>query len=143
MDNTTYEDIYNAFLQKITDYKILELSDSDVKDLLYGYMKSAITQLPRFSSILQDRDDDFEEFNSVLSSTLIDAVSSLMVCEWVRPQLNSMLLTSQFIGAKEEKFYAQSSHISELRKLKSDNENEVQRLLRNLQYVAFIQGSGV
>lgn len=58
-----------------------------------------------------------------------------MVTEWLRPQLNSTLITRQFFGGNEEKFYAQANQLEKLQALATDNEIRIQKLIRDKGYM--------
>ena len=66
---TSYGEIYEIFSQKITDYKLLELSDNDVREMLHGWMISAIAKFKRCKTDLSDRNDELYRFNSDLLDT--------------------------------------------------------------------------
>lgn len=100
---TSYDTIFNRFLQKITDYKFLELSDDDVREMMVSWLTSAISKFRRCNNDLSQRDDEIQSFTIDLDDREIEILALLMVCEWIEPQLNSELYISQFFGGKEEK----------------------------------------
>ena len=57
-----------------------------------------------------------------------------MVREWISVQLHSVVNTLQVFGGKEEKFYAPSSHINELREMDDRLRLEAQQLSRDYTY---------
>ena len=132
---TSYETIYNKFLQKITDYKILQLEDEDVVLMMNGWMTSAIAKFRTCSSDLSNRDDALMQFNDQLTDLEIEILSILMVSEWLAPQLNSGLLTKQMITGKDQKFYSQSAHLKELMDLKAASDKEARLLLNRYRLV--------
>lgn len=135
---TSYGEIYEIFSQKITDYKLLELSDNDVREMLHGWMISAIAKFKRCKTDLSDRNDELYRFNSDLLDIEKEILAELMVGEWLAPQLNSVLYTSQFYGGKEEKFFSQSSHLNTLTELKETNRINCLRLMRDYGYQSFL-----
>ena len=98
---TPYEVVYNRFLQKISDYKLLSLPEEDVEAILYSYLVSAIAKTKQCQNDLGDRDEENKCFNSTLLDIEIEILALQMVCEWVEPQLNNVLYTKQFIGSKD------------------------------------------
>lgn len=100
---TSYKTIFNRFAQKITDYKMLELSDDDVLQMMTAWMSSAIAKFRRCENDLSQRDDEIQTFSIDLNESELEILALLMVSEWLEPQLNSELYTSQFFGGKEEK----------------------------------------
>ena len=125
---TSYETIYNRFVQKITDFNILDLDDYSLDNMLDGWLKSAIIRTRKCEHDLSKRDDVLQEFTEDLSDLEIELLALGMVDSWVTPMLNSTELTLQFLGGKEEKFYSQSQQLAELRNIKKENSLEMNRL---------------
>ena len=125
---TEFETIYNRFSQKITDYKLLQLDDVSLSELLLGWLHSSIAKFRICKSDLSDRDDDSERFNIDLTDLEIEILALRMVDEWLEPQLNSVLLTKQFMGGNTEKFFSQAGHLNELRLLSDRNRKEIRQL---------------
>lgn len=131
---TPYSAIYKRFLQKITDYKLLSLPEEDIEEILYGYLTSSIVKFRTIKSDLSKRDDESQCFEDTLLDVEIEILALQMVCEWVEPQLNNELYTKQFIGTKEEKFFAQSNHLEKLQTLRNDAELRSKKLRRDYSY---------
>lgn len=124
---TPYEKIYNRFLNRTTDFNLVELDDHTLSDMLKGWLSSAIVNA-RIPSELLKRDDENEVFESDLSDLNIELLAMGMTMAWLDQTLNSTELTLQFIGGKEEKYYSQANHIAELRALREDTRLEMKRL---------------
>lgn len=125
---TPYEKIYNRFSQKITDFNLTEVDDYSLDEMLQSWLNSSIVRIRKCQHDLSKRDDKIQEFEEDLSDLEIELLAMGMVDSWVSQYLQSTELVSQFIGGKEEKFYAQSSHIAELRAVKEQNILEMNRL---------------
>lgn len=132
---TSYETIYKKFLQRVVDYKILQMEDEDVKMMLNGWMVSAIANFRTCSSDLSKRDDMLEQFEDDLTDLEVEILSILMVSEWLAPQLNSTLLTRQLITGKDEKFYSQSAHLKELMDLQAASDKKARLLLNRYRLI--------
>jgi len=137
---TSYGEIYERFAQKITDYKLLELSDNDVREMMHSWMVSAISKFKRCKSDLANRNDELYRFNEDLLDIEKEILAELMVGEWLTPQLNSVLYTSQFFGGKEEKFYSQANGLNSLKDLKETNRMNCLSLMRDYGYQNFVWG---
>lgn len=131
---TSYNVIFNRFSQKITDYKLLKLSDDDVQQMMVGWLTSAISKFRRCENDLSLRDDEIQTFEIDLEDSEIEILALLMVSEWLEPQLNSELYVSQFFGGKEEKFYAQANQLEKLLTLKHTTDIKAQKLMRDYTY---------
>lgn len=124
---TSYEKVYGRFLARTTDFNLAELDDYTLNEMLKNWLHSAIVKV-RTSSDLSKRDDDNEVFENDLTDLDIELLAMGMTLAWLDQTLNSTELTLQFIGGKEQKYYSQSAHISELRALRADTLREMQQL---------------
>lgn len=124
---TPYEKVYNRFLMRTTDFNLAELDDYTLNEMLKSWLNSAIIRV-RTSSDLSVRDEENEWFIGDLSDLDIELLAMGMTLAWLDQTLNSTELTLMMLGGKEEKFYSQSQHISELRALRADTLREMQQL---------------
>ena len=131
---TSYEEIYNLAANKITDPEIALLSQEDIEELFHGYLISAIPKFRKCKNDLSNRDDELRQFNVDLLDVEKEILAILVAREWLQPQLYSALLTKQVFSDKEQKYYSQSSHISELRALDETLKIEAQKLSRDYTY---------
>lgn len=135
-----YDDLFSAFLGAITDYKLASLDQSDAYQLMAGYLRKTVARsyIKRLftTSSLDDEtqiftfelrhptdsenDEDMQEWVKLV-------LSKGMVVEWAEPQVKNVTLTSQFFGGKEQRFFAQSNQLAELRGLLEDTQNELRR----------------
>lgn len=132
---TSYEVVYTRFAQKITDYDLSALSEEDLAATLFGYLISAISKFKKCKSDLSDRNDENLEFNVDLLDSEIEILALMMVVEWIEPQLNSSLITNQFFGGKDEKFFSQSNQLEKLMLLKETTARTARKLIRNYTYL--------
>lgn len=132
---TSYETIYTRALSKIDDPVLIQLPEEDFENMLYGWLMSAIAKHRKCTHDLSDRDDKLKHFNADLTDIEQEILAILMVREWLAPQLHSVTMTSQVFGGKEEKFYAQANHLSELRELDEKLRLEAQQLSRDYTYM--------
>ena len=131
---TTYDAIYNIAANKITDPEIALLSSDDLEEIFHDYLISAISQFRKCKSDLSDRDDEIRQFNADLLDVEKEILAILVVRQWLQPQLYSALLTKQVFSDKEQKYYSQAQHISELRALDETLKLEAQKLSRDYSY---------
>ena len=131
---TPYSKIYDRALAKITDYDLAFLPDEDFRFMLRGWLDSSISKFRKCASDLSDRNDELDCFNVDLVDEEIEILAILMVCEWLEPQVNSVTLTHQMFGGKEEKWFSQSSHLAELKALRDETRTEARKLMRDYTY---------
>lgn len=143
-----YDDLFASFLGAITDYKLASLDQSDAYQLMAGYLRKTIarsyikrlfttsslddeTQIFTFElrhPTNSENDEDMREWVKLI-------LSKGMVVEWAEPQVKSVTNMAQFFGGKEEKFYAQANHMSELRGLLEDTKLELRREIADRGYI--------
>ena len=133
---TSYEAIYDRATRRLTDFDLASLSDVDLEDTLHGYLVSAIAQFRRCKNDLSDRDDELRQFNTDLLDVEQEILAVLFARAWLQPQLQSVLLTNQVFGDKEQKFYAQSNHLSTLMDLDERLKLEAQKLSRDYTFAS-------
>lgn len=131
---TPYSAIYNRFLQRVTDYELPNLSEDDMENMLHDWLNSAIIRFTKSTSDLTQKDDELRTFLIDLEDYEQEVLALFMIDGWVSPRVNSTLLTNQFIGGKEEKYYSQSAHLSTLIALRDSALNDAKKLIRDNSY---------
>jgi hypothetical protein len=145
---SSYQDIYSRFLIKIRDYEFAGLPEPNATEQMLEWLRSALSQ-PYIYRIFES--DTFEADDEIaqLTYTLTDSVNEYqdqnfaeellaygMTIAWVTPKVQTTTLINQMVtNSKEQKFYAQQSHIVQLRELLADSENKVRSMLRDRGYI--------
>lgn len=124
---TPYEKVYGRFLNKCTDFNLVDLDDYTLNEMMKDWLDSAIIRT-RTSSDLSARDDEAEEFENDLSEQDIELLAMGMILAWLDQRIQSTEYTNLFVAGKEEKFYSPSSQLTELRNLRADILREMQQL---------------
>lgn len=131
--NTTYQEIYDRFLNKIEDVDLPQLSEEDQTLELNMWLDSAIGHCEleglTITHDLTDRDFEKQCFNSKLSYGEIELLALEMVVVWLEQKVNSLEHTLMFFGTKEEKFTNQKDHLNAIRSLRSAYQKEVRLLV--------------
>lgn len=131
---TSYLEVYNRFLENVTDYFVFSLSDEDTCNYCHGLLLNALANTKSMDHDLSNIDEENFQFSETLTNNEIAYLAYAMVAEWISPQLNNTTLTRQYIGTKDEKFYAQPNQIKQLRELRDDSIARVQKMRRNWGY---------
>lgn len=131
---TSYETIYEWALRKIDDPSLAQWPEGDLENELHRWMLSAIAKFRKCKNDLSDRDDEQKQFNSDLLLIEQEILANLMAREWLTPQLNSVTVTLQVFGGKEEKYYSQAAHLTSLEIRDEKLKLEAQQLHRDYTY---------
>lgn len=113
---TSFVDIYNKFLNKITDdmYFSETYTEEDTKADLKSLLLDAIPnfEFPRFK--LFDYDEELEEYNEKLTAEEINILATLMVISWFGRQEASVDQTRMLYTGPD---FAASSQANQLDKI--------------------------
>lgn len=145
MTSLAYDSIFSQFLGYISDYDIASLDFSDANEFMSECLHKALAKpyIRRLfsSSSLDDEIQMFQfEMKYVVEPSadldfVQDILSKGMVIEWLQPQVKSKNLTAQIFTGKEQKFFSQANHLSELRNLLEDAQLEQRKLIRDRGYI--------
>ena len=136
MTSLKLDDVYSSFLDKVTDFDLGSYEDDVLEELLMGYLKGALS-IPYLRAIFTTVSID--DYDKVINFTLktedgfdeqfvIELLSKGMVIKWLEPQVKSKVNTAQMFGGKEQKWFSQATHLSEL----LENERiELNKLIRD------------
>ena len=146
MTSITYRNVFESFLGKVEDYDFVNMSIDDIYEILTDYLHSVVSQpyvRRLFASIALD--DQVQDIEFTMSHPVdpdadtdfvVEMLAKGVVVEWLKPQVRgSKLNVKQVFGTKEEKFFSQAQHISEIRGLLEDTENELRKMIRDRGYI--------
>lgn len=135
---TTFEEIYNRFLGKISDDMYMSTegegiglwTEEDTKKDLKNILIDAIPgfEFPRFP--LYDFDIDAETFNCHLTSEEINIFALLMYNTWLQRQVASVEQTRMKYSGSDFKMTSQANHLAKLMELKKEAERQSHHMQR-------------
>lgn len=145
MTSISYELIFNEFLGNITDYSLARNDAPTTVNLMTEWLHKALSRsyLRRLFSSLTMNDDigtiEFE-MNTVVDEDsdvefVIYVVAKFMVAEWLESKVKTTTLTMQAFSGKDQKFYSQAAHLSELRALLNDVKSEARALVMDRGFI--------
>lgn len=111
---TNYDVIYDVFFDKSREYEIFELSEETSKELLYGWLKGAISMFSRVCTKLSDRDEESECFNEDLSFNEIDILGEAMVLMALKPKLNNSDNFKNGLGTKDYTLFSPANLLNSI-----------------------------
>lgn len=135
--NTSFEEIYTIFLNKISDFEIASLEDDEIAEYCERFLVSALSKIHNLTNDLTDRDDF--EFSSELTDIEKEIITCQMVVEWIDSKLNTSSLLTLFVGTKDENMASQANFINALSELKDKQRSTVNTLMRNYQFRKFVE----
>lgn len=141
----SYQDIYSRFLQKIDDCELAQLPQVDVYEMMRGWLHSTLSR-PYIRSLFSELEfkDDVLAMSCTLTRSVDDSADTEfvielaamgMVVEWLEPRVKSTTNIAQMFGGKEQKFYAQSTHMAEIKSMLTDTRVELRKMVRDYGYI--------
>ena len=132
---TTFSEVYNLFLAKVTDDMYMELTIEDTKKLLQDLLIASIFkfEFPRVDLTEYKEIDGEMSFVADVSVEEQNILATYMVVEWIGQQLASVEMTRLKYSGSDFKFTSQANHLQKLLTLKQDYEREgfhLQRLYK-------------
>jgi hypothetical protein len=119
-DPTTYEQIYDKFLIKITDYELASLIDADLLKQLDRFLRNAIPDFLYCKQDLSKRNDATGTFEITLSESEQSILSKFMVVQWINPQFLRLENIRNGVGNRDFQQFSPGNLIDKLSKLKKD-----------------------
>lgn len=137
---TPYDDIYDFFLAKVSDYSFVQLTEYEIRDELEKYLRSAIVKFQQSNTNLQNRDDTIKQFNATLTDFEKEILATLMVVEYLSPKIIATENMKQFLQDKEYKLYSQANHLQKMMELKKEMRLEATQLIGEYTYLDGLGG---
>lgn len=144
MASLDYNKIYSRLFSKIEAYDFVELPEDELNDFLCNWIHSASAN-PYVRRLFKNfnLDDEIltisyemkysvDEFSD--EEFITEILTFGVVVAWLEPKINSINNITQMFGSKEEKFYSQSQHLSELRNLVNDAKKQQRRMIADRGY---------
>lgn len=136
---TKLEEIYDSFMSKISDYSFLSdtITQQDIDDELFSYFKTARTRFYRCNNSLDtvENIDGELEFTVDLHPMEIEVLATLMIVEYLKPQIITSETLKQSLSDKDFKIYSQASQLRELRLLYQAMKSDASKLITEYTYL--------
>lgn len=144
MTSLDYNKIYSRLFSKIEAYDFIDLSEETLNEFLCNWVHSAAANpyvRRLFSSLAFD--DELEQLSYEMKYVVDEFADEEFTIEiltlgtaiaWLEPKINSITNINQFFGSKDEKWFSQASHLSELRGLLSDFKKQQRRMIADRGY---------
>lgn len=130
---TTFREIYDSFLGKITDDMYLELTQEDTDKMLFELFEKALHffEFPRVN--IYNYNIELEEYNIDLTTEEINIISTYMVVCWLGQQLATVENVRMKYSGSDFKFTSQANHMAKIQAMRKEYEREgfhLQRLYK-------------
>ena len=144
MASLTYDVIYSRLFSMIEAYDFIELPEENLNDFLCNWIHSASAN-PYVRRLFKTfiLDDGIQEISYEMKYSIdeysdnefiIEILSLGMVIAWLYPKVNSINNIAQMFGSKDERWFSQAQHLSELKGLVNDSKKQQRRMIADRGY---------
>ena len=151
----SYDEIISCFLSKITDPDFLTYSEEVINELMIDWLHSSASNpyIRVLYSSLKFNDFERNVYCELKYSSddeidaifVQDIIARCMVIAWLEPKVKSTSNIHQMFSGKEAKFYAQSTHLKEIKDLLETEKSELRKIIRDYGYInnSYLKGGTV
>lgn len=137
-------DVFTRFYLRVEDYKIAGMDEQIANEMLSGYLRQTISKpfIRRlFSAISYDEDVGEIEYTMRESwdddadrDFVEEALAMGMVYQWLSTQYHTVRNTVQMFSNKEQAFFSQANHMTELREMYNRANTDFRKFIRDRSY---------
>lgn len=132
--STSFEDVYQTFLNKITDSDLANLPTENLDSIMTNYLKSSIVRFRKCQKDLNQYDFTTMQFNVDLYLDEIEILANWMVYGWLDQQINRLELLRQSVSSKDFAMYSQAAHLDKMLTLKRNLYVETNQMITDYTY---------
>jgi hypothetical protein len=139
---TILTEVYETFLAKVSDYSFLNITEEELEDDMFTYLKTARTKFYRCKSDLSIIDDiatGERAFKDDLHPFEIEVLATLMTVEYLKPQILASEVLKQSLSDKDFKIYSQANQLSQLNLTYKMFKSESRKLITEYTYLDLIK----
>ena len=133
---TPYKAFIDTFLDKISDYKLLNYEDYLVDELAVGYMKRVCTKFDKIcqADLSQQDDNEYAFLSDEIDDEILDIVTDGMVVEWLRQYVNNSDNLENILNTKDFTMYSSKNLLAEIKSLYQDEQKAFTNSMREYSY---------
>ena len=122
--NTTFEEVFDAYLNKIENWDYLEYSEEELTEELVPLLKSALARISFTLDIKADY--DMEEFDRELKPIEIEILSLSLVEGFITQKVNSIKVLENHLAMKDYNLYSSANMLKQLQTALTRAQSDVQ-----------------
>ena len=135
-----YDSFTGAFLQKITEFELLELSPSVQQSTIDGYMKRSMTAFKKICEydLLASADDEHRiidvDTDGEDSEDLTDIISEGMIVQWLKPCVYKQELLETVLNTKDFTTYSPSELLKAVNSTYKSAQHDFTQMMREYSF---------
>lgn len=132
---TKFSELYERFVGQINDYSIVRMGQEVAEKTFEGYLKSSISKFNQCKIDLKDRDETAKAFNQTLGDEEIDVLVTLMIVEYLKPQVLHSQKMKMMLSDSDYKSYSQANQLNAMLMLYKQFQKDADLVKTNYSYI--------
>lgn len=138
---TPYTVIYDRFLSKVTDFDLVQLTETEVYDIAATYLPAAVAEFQDCKQDLTDVDKVKEEFNNELTDLEIEILANFMAIEYLLSKyVRTQALLKYTLFSKDFDTYSPSNLLDRASSMVDALESRNRRTIAMYSYDGTVEG---
>jgi hypothetical protein len=135
-----YDIFIGAFLNKISEYELLQLEDNTRTEVVDGYLRRAVTAFKKNCKydFFTTRDDDSREFLTDIPDEdldeLVDIISEGMLVQWLKPYVYQQELLQNVLNTRDFTQYSPAELLMRVGNAYAKAQKDYTQMIREYSY---------
>lgn len=136
----SYDVFIGAFLNKISEFELMQLLDDTRTEVVDGYLMRALSGFRKNCKydFFTTRDDDQREFNVVVPEEdldeLVDIISEGMVVQWLKQYRNQQELLQNVLSTRDYSLYSPAELLLRVGNAYKTADGDYKQMIREYSY---------
>lgn len=138
--SVSYDVFSGAFLNKVSEFELIQLDDNNRTEAVDGYMKRAISAFRQNckQDLFRTGDDERRVFNVEISNDdldeLVDIISEGMVVQWLKPYVYQQELMQNVLNTKDFTQYSPAELLLRVGNAYAKAQHDYTQMIREYSY---------
>lgn len=135
-----YDAFTDAFLNKISEFELLQLDDNTRMDMVDGFRKRAVSAFKKNCRVdlFTTGDDDAREYQVDVSDEdldeLVDIISEGMVVQWLKPYVYQQDLLQNLLSTRDYSLYSPAELLKRVGDAYKGAQKDYTQMIREYSY---------
>lgn len=136
----SYDAFTGAFLNKISEFKFLQLEDNNRTEIIDGYRKRAVSAFKKNCRVdlFTTGDDILREYNVDVKDEdvdeLVDIISEGMVVQWLKPYVYQQELLENVMSTRDYSLYSPAELLLRVGNAYAKAQRDFTQMIREYSY---------
>lgn len=137
---TEFTEVFQFFLNMISEYSYLEFTDDELNQELTLHMRKSLANFINKKNIIADY--DMEIFNRSLTDLEINIISTGMLSSYLNQKLYASSLLKQSLSSKDYQIFSNANLIAQISQLKKEADSNFQYWSQRYSLQKFVTEDG-